>query len=271
MFPTIDFSPERFRQQGVQQQLLDDAIGLFSSEGCLLIRNLLNPEFIEELHQLFLRQKSNYFQDKEFADALWVGDKRTMITVEISGRFNSSELYANPLVFALVKKLMGNQVLLGTFGAVNSLPGAKNQHIHRDLDNAYEQLNVPGGVERILALLPPYAITLFIPLVPFNAANGTTRMWPGSHLVTEKQAFQMSYIDPVVDIGDCILMDYRLLHCGTANNSGNVRPLLYLTYRCPGFTDKVNFSKQAAVQISSAEYSRVPSEYQFLFRETELS
>ncbi len=70
---------------------------------------------------------------------------------------------------------------------------------------------------------------------------------------------------PVVPAGGCLLMDYRLLHGGTANCSDTVRPLLYVIYHRPWFRDYVNFQKQPAVRMSRAEARRVPEAHRALF------
>jgi len=40
-----------------------------------LIKNAFPPDYIESMRQSFTEEKKAYFQDKEFTDALIVGDK----------------------------------------------------------------------------------------------------------------------------------------------------------------------------------------------------
>jgi ectoine hydroxylase-related dioxygenase (phytanoyl-CoA dioxygenase family) len=75
----------------------------------------------------------------------------------------------------------------------------------------------------------------------------------------------MPSVDPAADPGDCILVDYRLLHCGTANRSPDPRPILYNMYCRPWFRDSRNFHKQRPVRISPDEYMRVPVQFRHLF------
>ena len=51
----------------------------------------------------------------------------------------------------------------------------------------------------------------------------------------------LSGVGPCVDAGGAVLFDYRTVHRGTANRSAEDRPLLYLTFARPWFSDTVNF------------------------------
>jgi len=53
----------------------------------------------------------------------------------------------------------------------------------------------------------------------------------GSHGVDADKVTE--YQDSVVPVGSCLLMDYRLLHCGLSNRSGKERPILYNVYCRP--------------------------------------
>jgi ectoine hydroxylase-related dioxygenase (phytanoyl-CoA dioxygenase family) len=194
-----------------------------------------------------------------------VGAKRTQVTVAIEGPFNSPRLYANDFILPVLKLVLGDELILGSFGAVVSLPGAPDQHAHRDHPNIYELPETEGTEAWVDILLPPYALNVIVPLVPLNATNGTTRLWVGSHLVPKNRIQQTPTVDPLADPGDCLLVDYRLLHAGTANSSSNPRPILYNMYCRPWFRDSRNYRKQQRIRISREEYSRVPPQFQQLF------
>ena len=70
---------------------------------------------------------------------------------------------------------------------------------------------------------------------------------------------------PLPKLGDVYLMDFRLIHAGTANQSDQARPILYLVYSRPWFREDLNFDEQPPIRISRKQYQRVPSEYRHLF------
>ena len=240
------------------------AAGLFFRHGCLLVKNALPVAYVKELARSYAESYAEYFEDRDYPDALNVGNRRTMITVALRGPFNSPQLYANHLVLPVLRILLGTNLILGGFGSVVSLPGAQDQHRHVDHPNIYEFPAPDGSGLTVPQSMMPYAVTVIVPLVPLNATNGTTRLWPGSHTVARGRMFSERPVDPPVDPGDALLMDYRLAHCGTANRSDAVRPILYVIYNRAWFRDAANYSRQAPLSISDQEYAAIPSEFRSL-------
>jgi len=233
--------------------------------GCVLLKAVLGRDYIAQLHRAFVDTYAPYLEDREFPDALTVGPKRTQVTVAIEGPFNSPQLYANDFILPVLKLVLGEQLIVGSFGAVVSLPGAPNQHSHRDHPNIYELSEAEATEPWVDIVLPPYALNAIVPLVPLNPTNGTTHLWLGSHLVPKSKAMQMPDLDPLADVGDCLLIDYRLMHAGNANHSPNPRPILYNMYCRPWFRDSRNYRRQRPIKISREEYLRVPQEFRHLF------
>jgi ectoine hydroxylase-related dioxygenase (phytanoyl-CoA dioxygenase family) len=260
--PTIDAGgqPGSERPEAAQE-----AAELFMEHGCVRVKNAFDADYIARLHRAYVATYHPYFQDREFSDALNVGNKRTQVTVAIEGLFNSPQLYANDFVLPVLKLVLGDQLIMGGFGSVVSLPGALDQHTHRDHPNIYELTETEATEAWVDMLLPPYALNLIVPLVPLNDTNGTTRLWLGSHLVAKSRTQQMPSVDPVADLGDCLLVDYRLLHAGTANRSASPRPILYNMYCRPWFRDSRNYRKQQRIRISREEYMRIPAQFRHLF------
>jgi hypothetical protein len=239
----------------------------FLENGFLVIRNAFESEYIEKLFDAYVSKYEAYFIDKPYADALKVGDKRTMISVALEGVFNSGEYYANPKLTPLLKYLLGPNVIMNSLGSVVSLPGALDQRIHRDAPNIYVTPTNRGPDYSWIKFAPPYAITLGIPLVPITELNGSTRFWPGTHLrrIKPEEVDFESGIDYVADAGTCVLFDYRILHSGLANNSDQIRPMMYNVYSRPWYRDTVNYKKQDSLIIPDEEYRRIPEIYRQLF------
>lgn len=105
-FPTEDSSSADSHGSGALAGALKRSKELFRDHGCLLIKNAFSPDYIEQRHAAYVETYKSYFQDREFSDALNVGDKRIMLTVDINGPFNSPQLYANRLVLPLLEKLL---------------------------------------------------------------------------------------------------------------------------------------------------------------------
>ncbi len=241
MIQKLPLTKAEYREQGIHSDTLELAAKLFRCEGCLYLENIYSPDFIEVLHKAYCKRHQHCFQDKPSNQVYLVGEKRYKIAIELSSPFDSSLLCTHPLILAVIKHLLGDDVILASFSSVTSLPSAPDQHRHRDHPMLF------GAA--IDVIIPCYAIKLIIPLVKLDNETGTTRMWPGTHLNLDNTKHQDS-IDLQVPTGDCILMDYRLSHQGLANQSKQVRPILYVSYTRPWFQDFKNFKQLEKLKLN---------------------
>lgn len=259
--------PDRLPQQELNNpELIKISENFFNENGVLQINNLFPKESIANLYQAFYHNYRQYFDYKEYTDSLEVGDKRRMITVDVKDEFNDPNFYANSYLLSLMQKVLGEELILGSYGVVIALPGAEHQHVHRDHPSLFSNEVIDVG-------LPSFAVTAVIPLVDLTEETGSTRVWKKSHReVRSQREFPMNGSDvPYMSTGSCYLMDYQLVHGGTANTSDIVRPILYLIYYRSWFREIVNFEKQDRINISLAEYQKVPDRYKFLFSDLSVS
>jgi ectoine hydroxylase-related dioxygenase (phytanoyl-CoA dioxygenase family) len=238
----------------------------FDAKGFLVLENCFSPSYIEELRKVFFDEycsiENGEYQIKN--KGIQVGHRRFMLMVDFKPPFNQRELYANPKLFLVLRELLGPRFVLDNFGAVLSLPGAQQQHIHHDHPNLFESLNVSAD-------LPIYAITVGIPLVDLDLTIGSTAYWPGSHrmpLSRKQIAESGAPVCPQLKTGSCYLMDFRLIHGGMPNLSASPRPILYLAYTRPWFTDFQNFKTYPPIMISDEELNKIPQDDQPLFSRT---
>jgi ectoine hydroxylase-related dioxygenase (phytanoyl-CoA dioxygenase family) len=101
-----------------------------------------------------------------------------------------------------------------------------------------------------------------VPLIDLTPETGTTCLFPGSHVGPKTDDFELPYLKR----GECFLMDYRLWHYGTANRSDAERPVLYIIYCRPWFTDYRNFKQQPRIRMDESDFLAVPREHRPLFR-----
>lgn len=234
-----------------------EAAQAFRQAGCVLLHDVLDTRLVDEMRAAFLARHRRYLVDRRrHLRALGVGDRRWMVTVRLRPPFSDPRVYANRFVLPVVRELLETPRLLA-FGGVVSLPGAEDQHVHRD-----GPLLFGAGIGETL---PPHAISAVIPLIDIDDVTGTTRTYPGSHCVVADEAGQQGYVDPVVPRGSVLLMDYRLRHGGTANRSPNPRPVLYNVYAEPWFRDDRNYTRQKPLVMGTVERRRVPAAHRDLF------
>ena len=260
MLTELKFTPEECMGALPPSEKLIAGAKALRIHGCVLLRDIFPPAFIATLKEEFLARNGDRLHSAPGVSGK-VGNRRFQTPVSISGPFNNAQLYANPLALPILRAVLGDELILGCFGAVTSLPGATEQHIHRDGPPLFNKV-----VNRIV---PTHAVNLFVPLVEFNESTGTTRLYPGTHTDTDTPPEKAAFIDPVVPVGSCLLMDYRLYHQGRPNNSDLIRPLLYAVYQQPWFKDYKNHATVSFLKISDDDYLRIPTENRSLLAWTE--
>lgn len=235
----------------------------FLGQGALLLRGVIPTARVAAMHSAFLERHRSYLVDLAHEDALKVGDRRFMVTVDLEPPFADAEVFApaavHPLMLALLA-LLSPSCVMGSFGGVVSLPSAADQHLHRDFS---EELFPWTPLE---PMLPPYAVTMVVPLIDVDETTGTTAVWAGSH----RQRLRQEDYPPDearwarMSVGDVLLMDYRLVHAGTANHSLAPRPILYVVYCRPWFRDHINYGIQQRLRVPHTSWPLIPERYRAL-------
>lgn len=255
----IQCTPEERASGILSREKLSAAItALTETHGAVAFESVFPPEFIKALRDVFDERYNRYYREDLYEDALPVGNRRMMLTIEISGVFNDAQLFCNSLIFPVLRAALGDDLVMSGFGGVISLPGAKAQHLHRDHSTLFGDLD-------FRAHLPCFAITVAIPLIDMNIMTGTTRLCLGGHRKPNEAIGDMTVVDPVVPAGSLLMWDYLLPHAGTPNCSDLIRPLLYFTYSRAWFRDAKNYGRQRPILLPDDEYEKVPHPLRKLF------
>ncbi len=273
----LAISSEEQEAGRISSETVDAAAERFNEHGAIWIENVFSKTLIDGLLAEFTRKYSTLSPRQLHQRDACVGDDRFMISIKIKGPFNDSALYASEMLMPVLDRLLTSHCRIASFGSVVARPGAADQDIHLDHPPLFESQSFETkrsdlGVD--YRSLPPYAITVVIPLVDLTPQTGSTAIWEGTHKSADRktQLEQLmtkpdyaSATLPMPRRGDAYLMDYRVIHGGTANRSEFDRPILYIVYSRPWFRDGFNFFKQRAVQISDKQLKKVPKKLRGLF------
>lgn len=252
VFPTVEISEAEHQSGKMSSDTRTLAETLFKRHGGLMIKDAFGADQIDQMREEFDALRTQHEAAIDDGGALRVGDKRFMISMELKGAFAAPNVIASPFVLPVLHRLLSKDAILGSFTAVASMPGSKDQSLHRD--------NPPLFEEQSTLETPSFCIALIIPLIALDETTGATRIIKGSHRKRTAEAKTMPVQDPVVDLGSCYLMDSRLFHQGMANNSDRVRPILSLVYQRPWYRDHKNFKKQSPLMMSDAQRKSFPRE-----------
>jgi len=234
----------------------------FQEHGCVLLRGALAPTTIEAMYREYVAQFGG-LDVAEMRDQAaqrppnWlsqVGTARYDITLRMTGALGSTEVFANPLLLKFLCPLLGVDLQLNSFTVVVSHPGAPHQRAHRDYPHLFFE---PGiGLD-----LPVHAVNVVVPLIDVDLETGPTGVWLGSHRSGDTAQQIESLTVCQLRRGDCMLMDYRTLHAGLPNRSGQARPIVYLVYARPWFFDQQNHVRASRIPLDMPldHYNRLPA------------
>ncbi len=259
--PVFELSEDERKAGRLSEAQFSGACRALSRFGFVQLNGVLPPAYVRKLQRVYADRYASRSAALLRRTAVQVGNRRFMIPVEVASAFNDPALYGNPYFLPVVSELLGGEPVLTSFGSVCAFPGAEAQHVHVDHPPLFSEENI--GVR-----LPCFALTVMLPLVDLDAEIGTTAAWLGSHRKVWRSLWAPDYQDsfmPHTKLGSVYIMDYRLLHGGTANSSDRIRPILYLVYARPWFIDVPNYSSQPRIRISSSAFASVPQEMKGLF------
>jgi hypothetical protein len=227
---------------------------------CILLRGAFPPATIEAMHREYLAQLGTLDLAAMEAESMkpppnrliGVGRARYDTTLRMTGAFGRTEVFANDLLLNFLRPLLGKDMRLNSFTAVASYPGAPQQQPHRDHDHLFPQPGVAAG-------LPLYAVNVAVPLIDVDLETGPTGVWLGSHRSGQVVAVTGRDMKASpLQRGDCMLLDYRTLHAGLPNRSGQSRPIVYMVYGRRWFFDDINYLNRIPLDLPLERYNELP-------------
>lgn len=200
---------------GAQAQ--DDAVTALGAQGYAIMADLMPPDEIAALQARLLPR----FEATPFCEGLFFGSR----TKRFYGTLTDpmvARLATHPQVLETVRAMLApgcERVQINLAEALALHPGEIAQAPHRDQD----MWNPDAGHE--------YLVNVMWPFTPYRAANGATRIWPG----TQRGGAGMGdEIAAEADPGSAILFLGSVLHRGGANRTDMPRRGLIISY-CLGW------------------------------------
>jgi len=232
--------------------------------GCVLLPGVFAPPLVDAMYQEYMARYGALDLPGMLALSQQPppnpvdprGTARFEITMRMSGAFARPEVFANPVVRGVLGPLLGADMQLNSFSVVVSYPGARMQEIHRDHGHLF------ASEPDIGPNLPVYAVNVAVPLIDVDLATGPTGVWPGSHRWRPNVQAQPDAVTAVpLRRGDCMMLDYRVLHTGLPNlGSRRVRPILYMVYARGWFCDEATHFGVNSPDMPLEDYRRVPEQ-----------
>ncbi len=270
--PTIVFSKKDAKR--LSSKTLRKVRSAMERDGAVSFANLFPLPLLKTLRAEVLRRHAS----GELASRGLVRDiagRRTSV-VPFEGPFLDPRFYADAKLRTMLAALLGEDYRISSLEAVIAMPGAYRQHQHIDapirFDRSVGGKKVPFKGD--LSALPPYGVTLCVPLCDVTEENGPTAVWRGSHRAALRArppgAKEVSRRFPVEHmtgpLGRTFFFDYRAFHGGMPNLTAEPRPVLMFVFTRSWFRDPNTADVFPRLVVSKRALARVPPRHRELFQ-----
>lgn len=251
--------PRDIATEGLGPIALADAVRQIRDAGLTIIENALPLDLVEELHQaydeLLASRPEGHVQNTS-------GEHHVQMQLQIRPPFSDPGVITHPAVRQVLTELLGPGFVATYYNSNTALPGSTPQPVHRDA-------KIPLFGNESSVPTPPLSIVLNIPLIDFTVENGSTEVWPTTHLIMDQpdEATTLDHrVAPMASVrlnakaGSIVLRDSRAWHRGMPNRSGHQRTMLAVVYS-RGFLSGVHPN----MHVSQEVFDSWPEETQRVF------
>lgn len=229
----VSFASEADREESVAR-----ALDILTREGVVVLDDLVDPALLAQCREhIAARYPDCAEPDPERNHGSYPG--RHTAPLVIDDVLARKEVFMPKPVAQIAAAKLGADRILEAFGLLVSRPGAPNQGRHHD-----GLLFPDSPLDR---LLPCFALSLAIPLVPLDEVSGTTAFWRGSH--RNPVAEGPPDFAPALEPGSALLWDFRVHHSGRSNLGTVPRPVLFAVHSRDWW--------QEPVSVSSTKYRKL--------------
>lgn len=217
------------RPAGLDEAAVSTAVRSLRDSGLAVIPDAYPLDYIAELHEAYHALLASGPEGRVQPTS---GTHHVQMQVPLIRPFSDVATVAHPFAIQVLTKVLGEKFQCSYYNSNTAYPGSTHQRVHRDSAPIFEEFAVPS---------PATGIVVNIPLCDFTEENGSTEVWPGSHLIVDtpddegvelnerSQALASRRVN--VPAGSIVLRDPRVWHRGTPNRSTQERAMLAVVYK----------------------------------------
>jgi hypothetical protein len=193
-------------------------------DGLCIIRGLLDRSKMEEWARAF----DALFRERQSRPGGLAPreQSRYYLTLPWAPPFADVELFANPVVLAILDRLFPQEYVMVQLGVDIPVQGSDYQEIHRDFRPLFSDSVVT----------PLYAAAVNTPLVDVTEENGPFEMARGTHVLPREEGLEKVARGEIpmeqfpLQMGDVMIRSPLALHRGTPNRTDVPRPMVVMGY-----------------------------------------
>ncbi len=229
---------EEQRHVALNDARLAEAVQTLREDGFVVLERALPDARVREMREQVDAFVIENLHDRE--TLIPTGTNHYHLVLPMCPPFLDPYAIEHPLALQIVEAVLGPALKSRLpYGGNVAMPGSEMQRMHRD-----------GGALR--EIRPVGGLVVNIPLIDFTEENGSTEVWPGTHLVTDvdeedvkparllERAVKVPSVRTNVPAGSVVVRDMRMWHRGMPNQTQSIRVMLAPVYsRKPASADGV--------------------------------
>jgi hypothetical protein len=231
----LDITPTELQSGQMSPDHLNAAVEAVRNDGFVVLNDVIDLAHIDALHTRMLEDLEHLLA-REDLPMNWNRANLQQDPPPFEPYLFKDVLF-NSMAIAVTKEILGAGLKNTYYSGNTALPGEFKQPVHPDMAQLWPNLTVAP---------PPYALIVNVPLVDTSAENGSTELWPGTHLDTRKfvqgggievpvewieaRQAEVPPLQPAVRRGGILIRDGRLWHRGMPNYTDAPRPMIAMIH-----------------------------------------
>ena len=233
---TLSISQAEKADRNFSKDRLDRAVRAVQEDGFVILENCVAREHAEVLSQKMLADTDKILTRKDVPFNFNIGNIQQDPPPFHPYLFE--DILLNPFVIAITKAILGSGVKNSFYSGNTALPKqGSRQPVHADSGQLWPDLE---------KATPPYALVINLLPIDVSPHNGSTEIWPGTHLDTtiSYQSGDIKVPDDILEArrkisppvqatvpaGTMVIRDIRLWHAGMPNHSETPRPMIAMIH-----------------------------------------
>jgi ectoine hydroxylase-related dioxygenase (phytanoyl-CoA dioxygenase family) len=232
----VDVTSTEIESKTLSPEHLQDAVCALQEDGFVVLNDVVDPAHLALLREKMLDDVQYLLARDDAPFNFNTGNIQQEPPPFAPYLFR--DVLLNDMVIAVTKAMLGPGLYNGFYSGNTTIPGVgQRQPVHVDTGQLWPNLS---------AATPPFSFVVNIPVVDMTPANGSTELWPGTHLDTTVSIQQGDLkvppvalaerhkvrppLQPAVRVGSVLIRDIRLWHAGMPNYTDQARPMIAMVH-----------------------------------------
>jgi ectoine hydroxylase-related dioxygenase (phytanoyl-CoA dioxygenase family) len=231
----LDITPAELRSGQMSREHLDAAVQAMKTDGFVVLNDVIDRAHLDMIRERMLDDLKKILQRDDAPFNFNAGNVQQQPPPFPPYLFR--DVLVNDMVIAVSKAMLGPGVKNNDYTGNTALPGGQKQPVHPDIGQLWPNLETPT---------PPFALVVNVPVVDVSPQNGSTELWPGTHLdttisiqrrnikvpedIVEKRRAIVPPLQPSMRYGSVLIRDMRMWHRGMPNHTDEPRPMIAMIH-----------------------------------------